>query len=137
MRIGVAADLMPFVDHPLQEAALGKRIFTDDEEGRGYALALQHVEDLRRPLRVGPIVERQRDLARAIAGTFDQILAGQRQETRVGDVAVGQRDYLAPACARHRGDLEDFALPLDIDLGTGGNVGDRGGGRQRRVRSSE
>ena len=34
MRIGVAPDFMALADHALEQAALGKRIFADDEEGR-------------------------------------------------------------------------------------------------------
>ena len=49
--IGVAADLMPFADHALEQAALGQRIFADDEEGRRNLLGFQDVEDLRGPAR--------------------------------------------------------------------------------------
>ena len=65
--IGVAADLMTLADHPLEKAALGQRILADDEEGRGNVLRLEDVENPRSPVRIGAVVEGQRDEPRAVS----------------------------------------------------------------------
>ena len=41
VRVGVAADLMAFADHPLEQRALGNRILANDEEGRRTPLAFR------------------------------------------------------------------------------------------------
>jgi hypothetical protein len=45
-----------------------QRILADHEEGGGHLLLAQDVEDRGVQIRVGPVVEGQRDLLRLIAG---------------------------------------------------------------------
>ena len=133
VRVGVAADLVPLGDDPFEQTALGQRILADDEEGRGHALALEDVEDLRRPLRVGPVVEGQRDFVARdsrCAGP-DTGSAASRNCASATSPFGAVMTVRCPAVG-HRADLEDFALALDIDVGArrdvamteaGGSVG--------------
>ena len=54
---GVVADFVAFGINPLGKAGILLRLHADQEKGRLDAFLLQHVEDLRRPLRVGAVVE--------------------------------------------------------------------------------
>src|SRR3546814_14885847 len=59
MVVGVVADLVPVRDDPLQQPRMLQRVFADDEESGGRARALQHLQYLRRPFRIRPVVEGQ------------------------------------------------------------------------------
>ena len=63
--IGVAErvdpDLGPGCPDPADQFGVFGRVRAEHEERRGHAVALQDVEDPGSPLRVGPVVERQRD----------------------------------------------------------------------------
>ena len=65
MGIGVVADLMAFGQHPLHQAGMRLHVGADHEEGGGHVLVLQDVQDRRRPVRIGPVIEGQRQLALA------------------------------------------------------------------------
>jgi hypothetical protein len=64
---GVVADFVPSASTPLHQARIGFRIAADDEEGGRHMLGAQNVENLRRPFRIGTVVEGQRDLRCGLA----------------------------------------------------------------------
>ena len=61
VREGVVAELVTVLDELANEAGLPRDLAADDEERGGDVRCTQHRRDLRRPARVGPVVERQRD----------------------------------------------------------------------------
>eukprot|EP01035_Chromulina_nebulosa_P033622 gene33623-45033_t len=122
---------------PVEQAMLRQRVLADDEEGARGLFRLQDVEDARRPGRIGAIVEGQRDHARAIAGTLDDRGRRQLGEIDLGDQPVACRGHAPLAGHGDGGNLEDLARALDIDLGTGRNLLDHLGRRQRAVRAPE
>ena len=85
----VVADLVALRHLPADDVGVAQRLAPEQEERGGHVLAGEDVEDLRRPRRVGAVVERQRDGLRR-----------HRRESRV------------PACGPMIGP------PLAIDGGT-------------------
>ena len=57
---GVIAHLVALVEDALDQAGMRFRVGADDEEGRIDILLFQDVENRRCPLRIRPVVERQR-----------------------------------------------------------------------------
>ena len=57
---GVVADLVAFGEDALDQPRMGLGVGADDEETRLDVLFLQDIENRRRPLRVRPVVECQR-----------------------------------------------------------------------------
>ena len=67
MIIGVIPDLVSFGDDPPNEIGIALRVHADEEK-RGLDLRrFEDVENLRRPFRVGAVVERERDFVRLSA----------------------------------------------------------------------
>jgi hypothetical protein len=130
MRIGVAADLMPLGNHPFEQRPLRQRILADHEERRRRMLALEDVEDLRRPFGIGTIVEGQRELFRAIAGPHHDIGRRHPREIDVGDRTVLGRHRITDTGDGLGGDLQDLSIALDIDVGARRHGVDRIGDRQ-------
>ena len=67
MRVGVVADLVAFAHHALHQADVLRGLVADHQEGALDALLLQDVEDLRRPLGIGSVVEGERDFVGMVA----------------------------------------------------------------------
>jgi hypothetical protein len=64
VREGVHAELVAFGDDAPREVGVVDHGGADREECRGGAVLAQDVQDARRPLRIGPVVERERHGAR-------------------------------------------------------------------------
>ena len=94
---GVDADLGARRDDPLGHVGVPGDHRADDEERAGHPVALQYLEDLRGPHRVGAVVEREGDGAvgqsarahRVGAGVDDRAAGADRR--RHGVVALGAR----------------------------------------------
>src|SRR3954471_10242607 len=108
MGIGMAADLMALPDRAGEQRALRDRILADDEEGRRNMPRLENVEDLRRPSRIGAVVEGQRNQARAISVPSNRVGPRYAQKVDVREQAVGAVGNLTEPRRRKRGDPEDF-----------------------------
>ena len=61
MGVGVVADLVAFAHDALHQADILRGLGADEHEGALDVLLLEDVEDLRRPLGVGAVVEGERD----------------------------------------------------------------------------
>ena len=85
MREGVVADLMAFANVALQQVDVVLRLLADHHESGLHVVLLQHVENLRRPDRVGTVVEGQRKLVRMVAVLLDDVRPRQRLHVLVGD----------------------------------------------------
>ena len=103
----------------------------------GARFALQDVEDLGGPLRIGTVVEGEREFLAAIPGPLDDIGRGQSCEIDPGDRAVARGDRIAHPVDRLRADLQDLARAFDVDIGAGGDVVDRVGHRELAVIAPE
>src|SRR4030095_3485583 len=87
MREGVVTDIMSLGQDALHQARTSLGILTDDEETRVDALLLENIEDLRRPVGIGPVVEGERELARCRPRTFDDIGCRERGVLLVDDLS--------------------------------------------------
>ncbi len=117
MVVGVIADLVPVSDDPLQQPRMLQRIFPDDEEGRRSAGPFQHLQYLRRPFRIRPIVEGQgQHLAILPAGALHLIGGGQRAIAFLFNRPERPEGDGAMALRRRGGDAQDLARPLDIGV---------------------
>ena len=63
MGVGVIADIVALGEDPSHEIGIGLRVLADDEEARANVLLLQDIENLRRPVRIGTVVEGECELA--------------------------------------------------------------------------
>ena len=79
----VIPDLMAFVVDTLRDTGKLVGLDADQEKSCGSVFAFQNVENLWRPLRVGPIVEGDDDLIGTEAVTADSIGFRQRLEVLV------------------------------------------------------
>jgi hypothetical protein len=105
MRLRVVADLIAVARHAPQDLGVTQHGAPDDEKRRLHVLVLEHVEQLRRRLAIGPIVERQRDdMPRTVderaaedlrCGRFDRFVQGK--ESGAGD----DRGHGQPQSAVH------------------------------------
>src|SRR5208337_3519335 len=89
MSEGVVSDLVTFVVNALGNAGIFFRFDADEEERCLHALLLQYVEDLRRPLRVGTIIEGEGDLVWRTAVHIDLVRRRQVLEDLVANQVVG------------------------------------------------
>ena len=67
------ANLVTLINHAPQQLGMGLTILAHHKEGRRDVLAFQNIEDRRRPLRVGSIIEGDRDRAGFIARALNHI----------------------------------------------------------------
>ena len=123
MIIGVVADLVPLGHDSPNEIGIFLRVDPDEEEGRLDSVRLQNVEHLRRPLRIGPVVEGERDLMLATGALM--IERREFRESEIGRTEVAVR--VEPrSCARRRdrvsSTLDDFSVA---------DIGDRIGSLER------
>src|SRR5207302_11138156 len=124
MRERVIADLVTFVVDALHQAGivLGRNAY--EEEGRGCVLALEYIEDLRRVVWIGAVVEGDCDLLLLVSIGFELIRLGQlgetliRHESRIG---IDDNRSLARRGTLH--DAQDLALSFDRDIRTRRNFG--------------
>ena len=125
MGVGVVADLVAFAHDPLHEADVVRGLRADHEEGAFDVFLLEDVEDLRRPLGIGPIVEGEGDLVGMVAVVLDgvgaridvHVLVDDELLARVGLVGIDGDGALAGL--RQAGDAEDVAVALSVDVVAG------------------
>ena len=149
VRVRVAPDLVALVLDAAEQLWVRGTVLADDEERRAHALALQHVEDARRPFGVGAVVEGERREARAVAASTQHIGRRQRVVAHVGQRSIGRGVHRAPSRGCARDELKDLASALEdhVALGLQGvERGDIGGaigsprieqGPHRRVLGAE
>ena len=73
MSESVISYFMTLIHHAAQQIRIGLTVLTDYEKCRRYIFLFEDVEDSRCPIRIGAIVERQRDRTRMIARALDDI----------------------------------------------------------------
>ena len=118
MGIGVVADFMALGHHPLHEAGIGLGIAADDEEGGRHMLGLEDVENLRRPFRIGAVVEGQRHVLVEMRAELAHDIAGRQPDIGlVVDVAGLLVDVeRALAGAGFGFDAQDFTAAFIVDV---------------------
>ena len=102
-------------------------LLADHEEGALDVVLLQDVENLRRPVRIGSVVEAERDLLRVVAVLRRRCRRADRSPSTPAVIdAVLRRDGVvvvhgddAPAVLRLAGDAQDVALALGVDVVAG------------------
>src|SRR5437868_6424884 len=82
---GMVPDRVALVINALGNAGEFVGLNADQKESRSRVFALQHVENLRSPLRIGAIVKRQSNLVRTISITAEPIRLRQSLKDLVGD----------------------------------------------------
>src|SRR2546421_19067 len=102
----MVADVVAVGDDAPDEVWVLLPVLADDEEGGGHVLALEYVENARRPSRVGAVVERECDEAGPIARALDDV-ARRRLLVRLRrDYAVRRIEFVfAHAVVRLRRDV--------------------------------
>src|ERR1700722_17799628 len=126
MRVGVITDFVPLRIFALQQAEVLIRIAANDEECCGGVFAFQDVENLRRILGIGAVVEAERQF---FAGRSSQLLdaIGERNAdiTLVHDgVGGGIEAKRALALLRGSGNVPDIAIAFENEVVAGGHVGE-------------
>ena len=128
--VGVAADDMAFIDLAADDLRIVFHVPADHEERRRRALGLEDVEDLRRPARIGAVVEGQGHLARLLAQSLDNPC---RREHLVGLVTdeAGRlvEGEAALAGCRLGGHVQHFPEAVEVDVVAGRHVGQGRDGR--------
>ncbi len=81
----VVADAMTFVINAFCQARELVGLNADEEKCCGSVLMLEHIEDLRRPLRIGAVVKSERDQVATVTVTRHAIRFGQVLKIFVGD----------------------------------------------------
>src|SRR5205814_2333762 len=99
------------------QSSLGEGILTDDKKGRRDVPRFQNVEDLRRPARIGTVVEGQCNQSGPVSGPGDRKGPGYVDEFDVREQAIRSITELAFPCGRKRREPEDFAIAFDVDIG--------------------
>ena len=121
MIIGVIADLVAFRHNSPNESRIFLRVHSDEEKRGLHVCCFQNVENLRRPFRIGSVIESERDLMFA-AGA---LMIERRELRKLRDTSRSDsRLHPPPGCAAVRRGLidgNDFALA---------HVGDRVGALQ-------
>ena len=130
---GVIAHFMPLGQDALHQPRMRFHIRADDEEAGLNMLGLQNVEDLRRPVRIGSVIESQRQLLGRLTDAMNHKAGGQASVFFVDDVAGILLDLqIAKAGLRigfHPEDLAFGAVQVDV-FGIGGDVFQVRRGRQ-------
>src|SRR5579864_4315224 len=96
MREGVVPNGVAFPINPFRDARELVGLNADQEKSRGRVLLLEHVENLRSPIRVGAVVKSQRNLRRTITVAPHPVRLGQVPENFIRDeAAVGVDGQIA------------------------------------------
>ena len=115
--VGMAADVVAVFEDALDNPRIGFRIRIDEEECAGNVFLLEDVENLRRPFRIRPVVESERDFLFRRAELLDHIAGRQFGIGLVVDVAEFLVALECPrAGLRMRNDLENLAFALIVDI---------------------
>ena len=114
---------VPFRINPLCQPGKFVRLNANQEECCGRFFLLQHIEDLRSPLRIRAIIKRDCHLIRTVAVTAHAVRLGQVLENFVRDqLAVGIYGEIPRAVGRLLFDAENFPLALHVDVGAGRHI---------------
>ena len=138
MRVGVIADEIAGRELVADELRGALDVLADEEERRRRAVFRQHAEDLRRPDRMRPVVEGQRDsFGRDVAAKALQ-LERPRQPfiPRPIDETIRHRE-IAHAVATPLVDAQQLALALHAHRVDGRRARQRARSEVRRVRRAE
>ena len=117
MRERVIADLVPLAHVSLQQSNVLLRLLPDHQEGALHVILLQDVENPRRPDRIGPIVETQRQLVRIVSVLLDRVRPWQPDHPLVnqGEVVRVHQDR-ALARLRRRYDPQNVPLAFGVHV---------------------
>src|SRR5579863_247823 len=125
MGVSMIADLVSLAVNALGQRIVGFRLSPDQKECGGGVLLLKDIENLRRPLRVGPVVEGDRDLIGACPITSDAIRFRQRVHGLIADQAGGIiHGYFALPVSGRSFYVQDLAVSLHVHILAGWHVGD-------------
>src|SRR2546422_3676920 len=118
----VIADLVPLAINTAGETAKLVRLDANQKESCGSMLALQDIENLRRPVGIGTVVKGNRELRLTRAITRYAI----RQWKRLEDFTIDQPGWrisgqIAPALRGARLDAQDLTLALHVHILAGRN----------------
>src|SRR5580704_17455746 len=121
-------DGMAFVVNTLCQAGELVSLNADKKKCCGCLLTLEDVKNLRCPLRIGAIIEGERDLVGTVAITRHAVRFRQRLKILVGDLLrVGIDRQLASAVSGPVFDAQDLALALHVHKLSGRYVTQLGG----------
>ena len=123
MEKGVIADLVAFVIDARGDGREPVRLVSDQKESRRRVFALKDIENLRRPLRVRPVIKGDCDLIRAGSVSAHSIRLRKRIYSFITDqiVRVIQSDGTRAVC-RRRFKVQYLAIPFHIDVLPGLNL---------------
>src|SRR5579864_3087974 len=111
MREGVVPNGVTLAVNPFRNARELVGLNADQEKSRGRVLLLQHVENLRSPIRIGPVVKSQRNLSRTITVAPHPVRLRQVLENFVSDeMVVGIDGQIASSMRGLVFDTQNFAL---------------------------
>src|SRR5215813_2042364 len=119
MREAVIADLVPFGDLAAEQIRVSSSVGPDHEERGGRMLGAQDVEDGGGESRIGPVIERQRDLPFPCAVMAKHVWRRQPHESFGSNQAPGWvEDDFAPARLGLLRDLKDLPFPFVVEAVT-------------------
>ena len=114
---GVISDHMPLGELAAHQVGARLGVFADEEERRLRAAGLEHVENLRRPVAVGPVVEGEQHLAAGRpAVALEDPARGILLVVDPRDVSLGVPGHGPLAALRPRLEREKLALTGDGDV---------------------
>jgi len=121
----VVADLVALARNSLHEADVFRGLGTDEHEGALDVFLFQDVEDFRRPLGIGAVVEGDGHLVGVVSIVFDGVSAGIHVHVLIHDELlariffVGVNRNSALAGLGQTGDAHDVALAFDVEIVAG------------------
>src|SRR5208282_4495827 len=123
MSKGMVPDFVTFAVNALGQTAEFLRLDSDQKECSRHVLAFEDVENFRRPLRIGAVVEGHGEVVLAETIARDTIGFGQTLEVFAIDESGLLIDgQLALAVGRPRLNVKDFAAAFHVDVLAGRNV---------------
>ncbi len=125
MGVGVIANLVALAHEPLHQADVLGGLCAYEKECPFHIFLLEDVEDLRRPLRVGSVVEGNGNfvgmiavvLHRVVARIDIHVLVDDELLARIGLIGIDGHGALAGL--RQSRNAHDVALALDVDVVAG------------------
>src|SRR3974390_3411548 len=132
MRVGVIAELMALGEDSLDQSRTRLGVAADDEKRRLHMFGFEDIEDLRRPLRIGTVIECQCDFLWMVAAELmDHVVRGRdlRGGLVVDIAGLGIDFEIALAARSIVVDPDGFAATLEIKV-LARNVAKARGGRR-------
>ena len=129
MGVGVIANIVALGEYPSHEIGIGLRVLADDEEARANVLLLQDIENLRRPVRIGTVVESECELAGRRTGSLNDERGWHRLIGVADDLACVVVDIEGSlAGSGHLQHMQDLAVALEVDVLAGADLAQAIGG---------